>query len=42
MWPYDAAYVALAEWLDAELVTLDAEIETIPGISCPVRNLRGQ
>src|SRR5712671_4667439 len=39
MWPYDAAYVALAEWLDAELVTLDAKIETIPGIMCPVRNL---
>jgi predicted nucleic acid-binding protein len=42
VWPYDAAYVALAEWLDAELVTLDAKIETIPGITCPVRNLRGQ
>ena len=42
VWPYDAAYVALAEWLDAELVTLDAEIETIPGLMCPVRNLRGE
>lgn len=40
MWPYDAAYVALAEALDAELVTLDGKIKTIPGISCTVRNLR--
>lgn len=40
MWPYDAAYVALAESLDAELVTLDGKIETIPGIMCSVRNLR--
>ena len=42
VWPYDAAYVALAESLNAELVTLDGKVETIPGITCPVRNLRGQ
>jgi hypothetical protein len=42
MWPYDAAYVALAEALDAELVTLDGTIETIPGVMCSVRNLRGE
>ena len=41
MWPYDAAYVALAEGLDAELVTLDGKIETIPGVMCSIRNLRG-
>jgi predicted nucleic acid-binding protein len=40
MWPYDAAYVALAETLDAELVTLDAKLEKIPGLMCTVRNLR--
>ena len=40
MWPYDAAYVALAEYLDADLVTLDARLETIPGITCTIRNLR--
>jgi predicted nucleic acid-binding protein len=40
MWPYDAAYVALAEQLDTELMTLDGKIATIPGIRCPVRNLR--
>ena len=41
MWPYDAAYVALAEWLDAGLVTVDGKMETIPGARCTVRNLRG-
>jgi predicted nucleic acid-binding protein len=40
MWPYDAAYVALAEWLDAELVTVDGKLGTIPGIGCTVRNVR--
>ncbi len=40
MWPYDAAYVALAESLDAELVTLDGKIEAVPGLKCAVRNLR--
>lgn len=35
-------YVALAERLDAELVTLNAKIETIPGLMCPVRTLRGE
>ena len=41
MWPYDAAYVALAESLGAELVTLDAKLEKVPGLACTVRNLRG-
>ena len=40
MWPYDAAYVALAETLRAELVTLDAKMEKVPGLMCTVRNLR--
>jgi predicted nucleic acid-binding protein len=40
MWPYDAAYVALAESLNAELVTLDGKIEGVPGVRCAVRNLR--
>ena len=40
MWPYDAAYVALAETLHAELVTLDAKMEKVPGLMCTVRNLR--
>jgi len=40
MWPYDAAYVALAESLGAELVTLDAKMEKIPGLMCTVRNPR--
>lgn len=39
-WPYDAAYVALAESLDAELVTVDRKFEKIPGLRCRVRNLR--
>ena len=41
-WPYDAAYVALAESLNADLVTVDAKFEKIPGIRCTVRNLRDQ
>jgi len=40
MWPYDAAYVALAESLGADLVTVDAKVEKVPGITCAVRNLR--
>lgn len=39
-WPYDAAYVALAESLNAELVTVDGKFETVPGVRWPVRNLR--
>jgi predicted nucleic acid-binding protein len=34
--PYDAAYVALAEALDAPLVTLDARLARAPGISATV------
>jgi predicted nucleic acid-binding protein len=38
MWPYDAAYVALAESLSAELVTLDGKIAKVPGLMCTVHN----
>ena len=41
-WPYDAAYVALAESLNADLVTVDAKFQTVPGLTCVVRNLRDQ
>jgi predicted nucleic acid-binding protein len=34
---YDASYVALAEALDAPLITLDARIGRAPGIRCDVR-----
>jgi predicted nucleic acid-binding protein len=34
---YDASYVALAEALDAPLITLDARIARAPGIRCEVR-----
>lgn len=37
---YDAAYVALAEALDAELVTADARLAAAPGLRCPVTLLR--
>jgi len=35
--PYDAVYVALAEALDAELVTADRRLAQAPGIRCRVR-----
>ncbi len=37
---YDAAYVALAEALDCELLTADDRLSRAPGIRCPVRVLR--
>ncbi|MFC8425864.1 type II toxin-antitoxin system VapC family toxin [Streptomyces sp. NPDC057236] len=40
MWPYDASYVALAETLGAELVTVDAKFAGTPHIRCRVNNLR--
>lgn len=40
MWPYDAAYVALAETLGAELVTTDRKLAAAPGIRCRIRDLR--
>jgi predicted nucleic acid-binding protein len=40
MWPYDAAYVALAESLGADLITLDDKLTRIPDLSCTVRSLR--
>lgn len=39
MWPYDAAYVALAELLGADLLTLDAKMAKIPGLMCAVRTM---
>lgn len=35
---YDAAYVALAELVDAPLVTLDARIARAPGVRCAVES----
>jgi predicted nucleic acid-binding protein len=40
IWPYDAAYVALAEMLDATLLTVDGKLATVTGLRCTVRNLR--
>ncbi|WP_112134566.1 type II toxin-antitoxin system VapC family toxin [Glycomyces dulcitolivorans] len=40
MWPYDAAFAALAEYLEVPLVTLDKKFANTPGIRCEVRNLR--
>jgi len=36
---YDAAYAALAEGLEAELVTMDARPASAPGLRCAVRVL---
>lgn len=33
-WPYDAAYIALAETLDLPLLTIDSKLARIPGIRC--------
>jgi predicted nucleic acid-binding protein len=40
MWPYDAAFVALAEALQITLVTVDTKFSGVPGMRCPLRNLR--
>ena len=37
---YDAAYVALAETLEAPLVTADARLAKAPGVTCTVEVLR--
>jgi predicted nucleic acid-binding protein len=42
MWPYDAAYVALAESLRVDLVTVDSKLGSVPGLKCIVRNLRDE
>ena len=36
---YDAWYVALAEWLETELVTADKRLADAAGPRCPVRYL---
>jgi predicted nucleic acid-binding protein len=36
---YDAAYIALAEALDADPLTTDAALARVPGIACTVRVL---
>ena len=36
---YDAAYVALAEVLDATLVTADSRLAAAPGARCPIEVL---
>ena len=36
---YDGSYVALAELLDATLVTSDRRLARAPGIRCPVRGV---
>lgn len=41
MWPYDAAYVALAEALDVDLVTVDRKMVGVPNTRCTVRVPRG-
>lgn len=39
MWPYDAAYAALAELLTVDLVTVDHKFGKVPGLKCTVRDL---
>jgi predicted nucleic acid-binding protein len=40
MTAYDAAYVALAELLDAPLLTADAKLAATPGPTCQIELLR--
>jgi predicted nucleic acid-binding protein len=40
MWPYDASYIALAESLKADLLTLDGKLARVPGVRCRIRDLR--
>lgn len=40
MTPYDAAYVAVAESLDAPLITGDARLEGVPGLQCSIEVIR--
>lgn len=42
MWPYDASYAALAEFLTAELITLDRKFRAVPGLRCTVHDLSGR
>jgi predicted nucleic acid-binding protein len=37
--PYDAAYIALAEALDCELLTGDKRLAGAPGLQCAIRML---
>lgn len=37
---YDAAYVALAEALDADLITGDKRLASAPGLHCHIETLR--
>jgi len=40
MWPYDACYVALAETLNATLVTVDRKLTRVPGLRCRINCLQ--
>lgn len=39
MWPYDAAFAALAEVLGVPLITVDAKFTRTPGLRCQVEHL---
>jgi len=39
--PYDAAYVALAEAMDATLLTADARLAGAPGATCRIERIGG-
>ena len=40
MTAYDAAYIALAELIDAPLLTADAKLAATPGPTCAIEVLR--
>lgn len=36
---YDAAYIALAEGLEADLLTADGRLAGVPGVHCRIQNI---
>jgi predicted nucleic acid-binding protein len=42
MWPYDAAYAALAEALAVPLLSVDCKFEQTPGLHCEIITIKAE